>query len=204
MLTIPGPCHRYCDGVTRRSFLKVGGLALGGLTLPGLLQAETRAGITRGHKSVMMVYLSGGLAHQDTFDLKPDAPAEIRGEFKPIPTNVPGIDFGEHLPRLARLADKGTRVAPISIYRAIDALLEAGVIHRLESKNAFFACRRMDHRTGRRPIFLSCENCNAVQEVDSEGIFDTIDRLARGASFQPRVKFVEVSGLCRACQSKKD
>src|ERR1044072_2750267 len=59
---------------------------------------------------------------------------------------------------LARLAEKGTRLAPISVYRAIDALLEAGVIHRLESKNAFFACRRMDHRTGRRPIFLSCEN----------------------------------------------
>ena len=105
---------------------------------------------------------------------------------------------------LAKLAEKGTRLAPISVYRAIDALLEAGVIHRLESKNAFFACRRMDHRTGRRPIFLSCENCNAVQEVDSEGIFDTIDRLSRDASFQPRVKFVEVSGLCRNCQSKKD
>ena len=60
------------------------------------------------------------------------------------------------------------------------------------------------HRTGRRPIFLSCEKCNAVQEVDSEGIFDTIDRLSREASFQPRVKFVEVSGLCRNCQSKKD
>ena len=55
---------------------------------------------------------------------------------------------------LAKLAEKGTRLAPISVYRAIDALLEAGVIHRLESKNAFFACRRMDHRTGRRPIFL--------------------------------------------------
>jgi Fur family transcriptional regulator, zinc uptake regulator len=105
---------------------------------------------------------------------------------------------------LARLAEKGTRLAPISVYRAIDALLEAGVIHRLESKNAFFACRRMDHRTGRRPIFLSCEKCNGVQEVDSEGIFDTIERLAHDASFQPRVKFVEVSGLCRACQSKKD
>jgi Fur family transcriptional regulator, zinc uptake regulator len=105
---------------------------------------------------------------------------------------------------LAKLAEKGTRLAPISVYRAIDALLEAGVIHRLESKNAFFACRRMDHRTGRRPIFLSCENCNAVQEVDSEGIFDTIDRLSRGASFQPRVKFVEVSGLCRDCAPKKD
>jgi Fur family transcriptional regulator, zinc uptake regulator len=105
---------------------------------------------------------------------------------------------------LARLAEKGTRLAPISVYRAIDALLEAGVIHRLESKNAFFACRRLDHTAGRRPIFLSCEKCNAVQEVDSEGIFDTIDRLSRGASFQPRVKFVEVSGLCRSCAAKKD
>jgi Fur family zinc uptake transcriptional regulator len=105
---------------------------------------------------------------------------------------------------LARLAEKGTRLAPISVYRAIDALLEAGVIHRLESKNAYFACRKLDHALGRRPIFLACEKCNAVQEVDSEGIFETIDRLARGASFQPRVKFVEVSGLCRTCASKKD
>ena len=105
---------------------------------------------------------------------------------------------------LARLAERGIRLAPISVYRAIDALLEAGVIHRLESKNAYFACRRLDHAMGRRPIFLSCEKCNTVQEVDSEGIFDTIDNLARNADFQPRVKFVEVSGLCRSCASKKD
>lgn len=105
---------------------------------------------------------------------------------------------------LARLAEKGTRLAPISVYRAIDALLEAGVIHRLESKNAYFACRKLDHATGRRPIFLACEKCNTVQEVDSEGIFEIIDRAARSASFQPRVKFVEVSGLCSACASKKD
>ena len=106
---------------------------------------------------------------------------------------------------LARLAEKGTRLAPISVYRAIDALLEAGVIHRLESKNAYFACRRLDHTsTGRRPIFLSCEKCNAVMEADAEGIFETIDRVSRTASFQPRVKFVEVSGLCRACAAKKD
>jgi Fur family transcriptional regulator, zinc uptake regulator len=105
---------------------------------------------------------------------------------------------------LARLAEKGIRLAPISVYRAIDALLEAGVIHRLESKNAYFACRRLDHATGRRPIFLSCEKCNAVQEADAEGIFETIDRVSRTASFQPRVKFVEVSGLCRACASKKE
>lgn len=105
---------------------------------------------------------------------------------------------------LARLAEKGTRLAPISVYRAIDALLEAGVIHRLESKNAYFACRRLDHTPGRRPIVLSCEKCNAVAEVDSEGIFETIDRVSKGASFQPRVRFVEVLGTCRNCASKKD
>ncbi len=105
---------------------------------------------------------------------------------------------------LDRLAKKGTRLAPISVYRALDALLEAGVVHRLESKNAYFACRRLDHATGRRPSFLSCEKCNAVQEADAEGIFETIDRVSRTASFQPRVKFVEVSGLCRACASKKE
>jgi Fur family zinc uptake transcriptional regulator len=105
---------------------------------------------------------------------------------------------------LARLAEKGTRLAPISVYRAIDALLEAGVIHRLESKNAYFACRRLDHTPGRRPIVLSCEKCNAVAEVESEGIFETIDRVSKGASFEPRVRFVEVLGTCRNCASKKD
>src|SRR5258708_9315300 len=68
MLTLLGPKHRYCDGVARRSFLKIGGLAMGGLGLPQLLQAEARAGAAGSHKAVIMVYLSGGLAHQDTFD----------------------------------------------------------------------------------------------------------------------------------------
>jgi hypothetical protein len=106
MLTLFGPGHRYCDGVTRRSFLKVGALAMGGLALPDLLRAEQASGAGRSHKSVIMVYLTGGLAHQDTFDLKPEAPAEVRGEFKPIATRVPGISIGEHLPRLAAMTDK--------------------------------------------------------------------------------------------------
>ena len=103
MLTLLGPRARYCDGLSRRSFLTVGAAA--GLTLPGLYRAEAAAG-RRSHKSVIMVYLSGGLAHQDTFDLKPDSPTEVRGEFKPIPTNVPGVRFGELLPQLARCMDK--------------------------------------------------------------------------------------------------
>lgn len=105
---------------------------------------------------------------------------------------------------LARLADKGTRVAPISIYRAIDALLEAGVIHRLESRNAFFACRRADHVKGRRPLFLSCEKCGAVAEVDGQDIFDLIGERVKAAKFTPRVKFVEVQGICPRCAAKKD
>jgi Fur family zinc uptake transcriptional regulator len=106
---------------------------------------------------------------------------------------------------LARLGEKGTRVAPISVYRAIDALLDAGVIHRLESKNAFFACRRADHESkGRRPLFLSCEKCGAVGEVDGQDIFDLIGERAKSSKFAPRVKFVEVQGICPRCAAKKD
>jgi Protein of unknown function (DUF1501) len=105
MLKILGPGARLCDGVSRRSFLQLGSLAVGGLTLPGLMRAEAASG-KRTQKSVIMVYLTGGLAHQDTFDLKPNAPAEVRGEFKPISTNVPGVQFGEYLPKLAKCMDK--------------------------------------------------------------------------------------------------
>lgn len=106
MLTIYGQAARFCDGVSRRNFLKVGALAIGGLTLPQLLRAERAAGVGRSHKSVIMIYLPGGPPHQDLFDLKPDAPAEVRGEFKPIETTVPGIQVCEHLPLLAGMMDK--------------------------------------------------------------------------------------------------
>lgn len=108
MLKILGPKHRFCDKVSRRSFLQIGGLALGGLSLPQILEAEEQSGVTRSHKAVIMIFLSGGPPHQDMVDLKMDAPVEIRGEFKPIRTNVPGIDICEHLPRLAKMMDKFT------------------------------------------------------------------------------------------------
>ena len=106
MLTILGQKSRFCDGVSRRNFLKIGGLGLGGLALPQLLQAESQAGIRRSHKAVIMIFLPGGPSHQDMFDLKMDAPSEVRGEFKPIRTSVPGIQICEHLPLLARRMDK--------------------------------------------------------------------------------------------------
>src|SRR5438045_4845168 len=97
MLTIVGQPERqrFCDGLTRRGFLRIGGLAMGGLTLPQLLKAEAAAGIRGSHKAVIMIFLPGGPPHQDMLDLKPDAPAEVRGEFSPIKTNVAGIEICE-------------------------------------------------------------------------------------------------------------
>ena len=105
MFTILGPGARYCDGISRRSFLQIGGFALGGLTLPQLMQAQERSPGS-SNKSVIHVYLSGGISHQDTVDLKPEAPREVRGEFKPIDTTVPGIQICELLPRLAGQAER--------------------------------------------------------------------------------------------------
>ena len=91
MLTVFGDKGRYCDGVPRRDFLKIGGLAMGGLAMPDILRAESQIQSGLSHKAVIMVFLAGGPSHQDMFDIKTEAPVEIRGEFKPIQTNVPGI-----------------------------------------------------------------------------------------------------------------
>ncbi len=114
MLTILGRSDHgspFCDRVSRRSFLKVGSLGLTGLTLPGLLAADARAGAAgKPHKSVILIYLVGGPPHQDIFDIKTRAPREIAGPFRPIRTNVPGIEICEHLPMLAQRMD---RLVPI-------------------------------------------------------------------------------------------
>ena len=96
----------HCDGVSRRDFLKVGGMAAGGLSLGQLLEVEAKQKAGRSHKAVINIYLPGGPSHLDFFDLKPEAPKEIRGEFKPIKTNVPGVEICELFPRLARMADQ--------------------------------------------------------------------------------------------------
>src|SRR6266852_4051707 len=108
MLTILGERHHdFCDGVTRRSFLRIGGLALGGLSLPQILRGQEQSGARRpAHKSVIMIFLAGGPPHQDMWDLKPDAPSEVRGELRPIRTNVPGIEICELFPRMAKIMDK--------------------------------------------------------------------------------------------------
>src|SRR5260370_14837179 len=89
----------------RRDFLRVG--AIGALGLSALLRSEARAAKDRSRaKSVLLVYLGGGLSHHDSFDLKPDAPAEVRGKYKPIDSNVTGLRVGELMKRMATCMDK--------------------------------------------------------------------------------------------------
>src|SRR3954471_7872058 len=109
MLKILAPADSgapFCDGISRRNFLKIGGLGAAGLSLPNLLALEAQAGIRNSNKSVILIYLVGGPPHQDMFDLKPDAPSEIAGPHRPIGTNVTGMQICEAFPRLAGMADK--------------------------------------------------------------------------------------------------
>lgn len=117
MLTIEGRRASYCDGMSRRSYLRIGGLALGGLALPELLAAEQQADSARRIKGVILVLLPGGPSHLDTFDLKPDAPAEVRGELRPIATTVPGLEICELLPRLAARAQQFTLIRSLQGFR---------------------------------------------------------------------------------------
>jgi hypothetical protein len=108
MLDILGGSHRFCDGLSRRSFLRIGGLGLGAgaLSLADVFRAEAHSPSPRRHKSVIHIFLGGGPPHQDMWEIKTEAPSEIRGEFKPIATNVPGIQIGEVFPRIASVMDK--------------------------------------------------------------------------------------------------
>jgi hypothetical protein len=110
MQTITGPQSPVRPGISRRNWLRIGGLALGGLSLPQILRGEAVAGRSNRAKGIIMVLLPGGPSHLDMYDLKPEAPSEIRGEFRPIATNVPGIDICELMPRLAGIADKLTLI----------------------------------------------------------------------------------------------
>ena len=105
---------QFCDGVNRRDFLKVGSLALGGLSMADMFRAEAQAGNYNSTKSIINIYLPGGPTHMDTFDLKPDAPKEFRGEFQPIATNAPGVEICELMPELATVGDRFSIVRSIS------------------------------------------------------------------------------------------
>ncbi len=124
MLSIPGKQGRLCDGLTRREFIRVGGAAMLGLSLPQFfaLQAKANTAVSPSlpqngfgkAKSVIMLFLQGGPSHIDIWDPKPDAPSNIRGEFRPIKTNVPGIWLSETMPLLAQQMDKATLIRSVS------------------------------------------------------------------------------------------
>ena len=111
MLRFLGPPRPLCDGCTRRDLLQVGGLSALGLLLPRAgAAASGPTGFGRA-RACVVVYLFGGPSHIDLWDMKPDAPAEVRGEFRPVATTVPGVRLCEHLPRLARRAHRFCRCA---------------------------------------------------------------------------------------------
>jgi len=116
MLTLFGPKTRYCDGISRRGFLQVGALTFGAasLSLTDILRAEAQAGTSSRHKAVINIFLGGGPPHQDMWDIKTEAPPEIRGEFKPIATNVTGIQIGEVFPQIAARMDKCVVIRSVS------------------------------------------------------------------------------------------
>ncbi len=117
MLRLLGSPTKTCDGTSRRDILRAGGLTLfGSVTLPRFLEAASlspQRGKGRA-KSVILLNLFGGPSHIDMFDMKPDAPSEVRGEFRPMPTNVPGLQICEHMPRLARNMHRTTLIRTFS------------------------------------------------------------------------------------------
>jgi hypothetical protein len=121
MFSIHARGGRLCDGIQRREMLRAGGLGLLGLSLPELMQAnrataETSMAAGRGKaKACIVLFLMGGPPQHSTWDPKPDAPAEVRGDFAPIATNLPGLQVCELLPRTAQLADKLCVLRGVSI-----------------------------------------------------------------------------------------
>src|SRR5262245_5086356 len=132
MLTLWGTKQKFCDGIIRRGFLQIGAFGAG-LTLADMLRSRAAANSNGGgslssaHKAAIMIYLPGGPSHMDMYDLKPDAPMEYRGEFRPIATNVPGVQISEHFPLQARMFDKLATIRSIvSVDEHSDSLVTTG------------------------------------------------------------------------------
>ncbi|HWE35241.1 MAG TPA: DUF1501 domain-containing protein [Isosphaeraceae bacterium] len=141
MLTFWDEPRRHCDRVGRRDFLRVGALGLGGITLADVLRLRATAGQGSSTRAVIMVCLAGGPSHIDMYDLKPDAAPEVRGDFKPIATNVPGLDLCELFPLQAKVADKLALVRTVQFVEPMQ--------HELQE------CYTGFPRAARRPAFGS-------------------------------------------------
>ncbi|MFO0967153.1 MAG: DUF1501 domain-containing protein, partial [Gemmataceae bacterium] len=117
---------RFCDGLTRRDFLRAGGLAAGaiGLSLADLNQLKAAGAARSSDINCIVLFLVGAPSHLDTWDLKPGAPDNVRGPFRPINTNVPGVQICEHFPQMARMADRYAIIR--SVYHRAASIHETG------------------------------------------------------------------------------
>jgi hypothetical protein len=154
MLTFWGDKHSFCDRVTRRDFLRVGAFGLGGLTLADVLRLRAETPTVKP-RAVIMVCLAGGPSHLETYDMKPNASEDYRGEFKPIRTNLPGFDICEYMPLQAKIADKLSLVRTVQFVEPMQ--------HELEEVYTGFP------KAGRRPSFGSVVSrfCGKHRELPS-------------------------------------
>ncbi len=176
MLTLLGAKKRFCDGITRRNFLQIGAFGAG-LTLADMLRLRATAGPAKTPtKSAIMVYLGGGPSHLDMYDLKPEAPVEYRGEFKPIKTNVAGVSICEHFPLQAKMWDKFAVIrSVVGGQEHSDAQTHTGY-HERENVTAHHpslgavVSKLRDSRAGDIPPFVSLRGMAAGTEPGFLGV----------------------------------
>src|SRR5271167_1922422 len=168
MFTLWGATQRFCDGITRRGFLRIGAFGAG-LTLVDMLRGRASAGTaTTSQKCAIMIYLPGGPSHMDMYDLKPDAPAEFRGEFRPIQTNVTGVQICEHFPLQARMWDKFACIRSIvSVDEHNDSLVMTGKSQR-------------ENMTANHPCFGSVMSRVRANQNSSVPTFVSLRGMSRG------------------------
>jgi Protein of unknown function (DUF1501) len=178
MFTLWGARQKFCDGLSRRNFLQIGAFGAG-LTLADMLRLRASAnpaGPARtSNKSAIMIYLPGGPSHMDMYDLKPNAPAEYRGEFRPIDTNVSGVQICEHFPLQARMWDKMACIRSIvSVDEHSDSLVMTGHSQRenMTANHPSFGSMvsRLRGQTGNLPPFVSLRGMSRGTEPGFLGI----------------------------------
>jgi hypothetical protein len=179
MLQVLGSNQRFCDGLNRRNFLQIGAFGAG-LTLADALRVQAAAkkttGPSKSMKSAIFIYLPGGPSHMDMYDLKPDAPAEYRGEFKPVQTNVAGVQISEHFPLQAKMWDKLSVVRSlISVDEHSDSLVMTGFperVNRIANHPSFGAVvsKLRGDQAGAVPPFVSLRGMSRGTEPGFLGV----------------------------------
>ena len=170
MLTCWGSKRQFCDNISRRDFLTVGALGLGGLTLADILRLRAEDKSSKTPRSVIMVCLAGGPSHIDMYDLKPEAPSDYRGEFKPINSNVPGFDLCEHLPLQAQIADKLALVRTVQFVEPMQHELEevyTGFPKSAKRPTFGSVVSRYHSHASTLPSYVSLEYSNGVTAYEN-------------------------------------